>query len=136
MMDAFDAVGSRLPERMSQEEIARAMATPEQRILESLADWRQANPRKRWPPRKVVIIDGRNAGNVGFVMSRWMGLTQIATGVRLDRGPDWTWYSSYQWEPANGKRRSDYGKRKRSVMDAQTVSEAAPTRSIDHQGEL
>lgn len=80
----------------------------EQEILNSLGSWRAANPKKKFPPRKVLIIDGPvNVGKVGFILSRYMGLTQIITGV-----DEITWYSKWQWEPANGKRRSDYGTQK------------------------
>ena len=82
-------------------------------ILESLGTWKRANPRKKFPPRKVVITGGPcNVGKEGYVMSRDAGLTQIATGVCEDGSPDCTWYSRWMFENANGKNRADFGKRR------------------------
>lgn len=80
-----------------------------QAILESLKEWKRANPLKRFPPRQVVITDGpTNIGKVGYVMSRFAGCTQIATGVCENGTPDCTWYSRWMFENANGKNRADY----------------------------
>ena len=77
----------------------------EQDILDSLATWRKANPKKRWPPRQVIIIDGPvNVCKVGFVMSYSAGCTQIATGVAPDGSPDCTWYRPWMWARTNGAR--------------------------------
>ena len=72
----------------------------EQDILDSLATWRKANPHKRFPPRRVIIVDGPvNVGKVGFVMSYSAGKAQIATGVETNGSPDCTWYSKWMWAP-------------------------------------
>ena len=75
-------------------------ACSEQEILDSLATWRKANPTKRFPPRKVIIVDGPvNVCKVGFVMSYHAGKAQIATGVEDNGSPDCTWYSGWMWAP-------------------------------------
>ena len=87
------------------------------KILEAMEKpngWKNANPTKRFPPRMVRIIDGPiNVGKVGFVMSRFAGKTQIATGVCENGTVDCTWYSRWQFEKADGKNRDDFGTRRK-----------------------
>ena len=74
----------------------------EQEILDSLATWRKANPKRRFPPRKVIIVDGPvNVCKVGFVMSYQAGKAQIVTGVEPDGSPDCTWYCKWMYSTLN-----------------------------------
>ncbi len=102
-MDTYDAVGASHPERTADQEIDEAMGScSEQEILDSLATWRKANPTKRFPPRKVIIVDGPvNVCKIGFVMSYHAGKAQIATGVEKNGSPDCTWYSKWMWAALN-----------------------------------
>ena len=81
---------------------------PEQEILDSLSapnGWVAANPKKKFPPRRAQITDGPvNKGKTGFVMSRFAGLTQIATGVCSNGTPDCTWYYRKDYELLNKRR--------------------------------
>lgn len=121
MIDGYTAAGQDHPERTTRQQEARARTVAGapcplcngqgklggckcgiwadhetvDAILASLADWRTANPRKRWPPRRVSV-----SGKPGFIMSRDMGCTQIATGTRPDGTPEWDWYFRSEYELA------------------------------------